>query len=253
MGCKFSLLSATFNNEKYLKSWAKSILYQDYRPLEVVIVNDLSEDNTIIVLDEYRKKFEDNGIEVKIINNVERKFYASSLKIAMQNATGEYFGILDTDDMLGKGACSLISKIYEENINIAWIYTQFDIYNEKMKFKKKGFSSLPKNESLLDLGKKRKHGASHWRTFSNRVPNKSLLFSDGQKKSVDKFMWYVLEEMCQGMFVNKVCYLYRQGVPNCISKSGGCIEEWQKVIKEAEDRREKHKLSPIPIVEYKGR
>lgn len=253
MNKKFSLLSATYNNSQYLESWAKSILYQNYRPLEVVVVNDCSIDNTKKILSKYFNEFQKADIEYKYVENDIRKYYASTLKIAMQNATGEYFGILDTDDMLAKKACTVVSRVYDDNPNVAWIYTQFKIFNSKMKPKKKGFSSHPGKESLLDLGKRKRHGASHWRTFSNRVPDKNLLFKEGQTKSVDKYMWYILEEISQGMFVDKVCYNYRQGVPNCISKSGGCIEEWKKVIKEASDRRKKNKIKPIPILKYKGK
>ena len=43
---KFTILTSAYNSSLYLNEWAKSIIKQDYRPLEVVLVNDRSKDNT---------------------------------------------------------------------------------------------------------------------------------------------------------------------------------------------------------------
>jgi glycosyltransferase involved in cell wall biosynthesis len=253
---KFSIITASYNKEKYLNDWAISILAQKYRPLEVVLVNDCSTDNTSKLLEKIEKDFTSSGIEIKIINNKEQLYCASAYKKAVSYATGSYLGILDADDMLVDDSVDYIMGLYKKHPDIAWIYTQFMWCDERMNKKRKGFHSAPKKgESLLDMGRRREHGiGTGWRTFSHKIDRFDKLFKDGMKCAVDKNMGYRLEEMGVGMFVDRICYRHRGhpvGSKDSVSSTKEAIRMWKEVVEKTIKRRKKYDKKPCKIIEYK--
>ena len=60
---KFSILTASYNKAAYLHEWKESIFLQDYRPLEVIFVNDFSTDNTMDVVNSFKDEFNNKGID----------------------------------------------------------------------------------------------------------------------------------------------------------------------------------------------
>lgn len=255
MSKKLTILTSSYNSSKYLNDWCRSILKQTYRPLEVVFVNDKSTDNTKSIIKDLGSKMADRGIELKVINNNKQMYCGSSYKIALKNATGEYFGVLDSDDMLKSNACQYISDLYDSHPNISWIYTQFHIYNHNMKPQKKGISACPPaGVSLLDWGGIPKHAFSHWRTFSNRVIDKESIFCDGLQCAVDKYMGYRLEELGNGMFVDKVFYKYRQRISHSLttSEKGGARPVWKKMVKEFVEKRKNKNIKVYSTIRYEG-
>ena len=249
----FTVLTASYNAAKYLDDWAQSLIAQTYRPLEVVFVDDASADKTQRVIAGLTDRIEDAGITLKSLLNDTQRHCASAYMRALDNATGEYFGVLDSDDMLTEDAVERVMDIYETNPAIAWVYTQFDWYNAKWKPLKKGFrcKAPPAGESLLSLGLKDEHAYSHWRTFSRRVPDLMSVFEPGMRSNVDKYMGYRLEELAPGGFVDHVCYKYRLGIKKSITKveKSATGLAWREVMAQAQQRRESLGLEPKPIVD----
>ena len=250
----FSILTATRNVFPYIDNWGASILKQSYRPLEVIFVDDNSVDGTFNKVVQKYNEFKQAGIDLKIIRNEKRFYCGTSYAIAWENSSGVYCGVLDGDDMLMSGVVDYIVNLYEKYPNITYIYTQFMSCDVNMKEKKKGFCCAPnKGESLLDLGRRRIHAFSHWRTFSKRFPKLDKIWGRGLRAGIDKYMGYRLEEFGAGMFVDKICYKYRWFRPGCISKTEKAIAEWQHIIQEATWRRKKYNIKPYPIITYENK
>ncbi len=251
---KFSIITASYNNAPYLEYWSESIIKQNYRPIEVIFVNDCSEDNTEECILNISSKFAKNNIEFKYIKNSNRSFYSDSLSIATSAATGDFVGILDSDDALVENCINKVVDLYNKYKDIGYIYTQFENWNSNFSKKiKTGFSRAPlKNKSLLDMGVRNIHTFSHWKTFApNRIKNILDIWKPGLKCSVDKYMGYILEEKVKGAFYNKVCYKYRYGLPGSISKTEKSMQMWKNIVKELSKRRKKLKIKPFPILEIK--
>lgn len=250
----FTILTATYNNARFLGDWHASIIAQKYRPLDVVLVDDCSTDDTKEKIRALEKSFAKHDIGFRFIANTTRKYCASTYKIATAAAKTPFFGILDSDDKITDDAVEYVMGLYEAHPDIAWIYTQFDRYDANfVRRKGKGLSRAPDTSStLLHLGVKRVHAYSHWRTFSNRVPEIPMsIWKDGLRSAVDKYMGYRLEEMGNGLFADRVCYLYRQGVDSAISHTEPAVKVWYDIVTEAANRRRrqgfKNGLTPYPI------
>jgi len=252
MNNKFTILTSSYNKYDYLKEWMTSILAQKYRPLEVIFVDDCSDDKTKKLIKKFRKRFEENDISFEYLRNKNRLHCSSSYRRAIENATGDFMGVLDADDMLVDDAVEYIMSKYIEHNDIAWIYTQFSINDVKMKYIKDGFCRMPtKWGSMLDSGERRKHVYSHWRTFSRRCSDLDSVLPEGLRCAVDKYMGYKLEEMGKGMFLNRVCYKYRMGVKRGIVAKESTKATWKKLVQGLVSNRAKKNIKPYPIIEGK--
>jgi glycosyltransferase involved in cell wall biosynthesis len=244
----FSLLTAGFNTRPFIREWADSVLSQDYRPLEVVFVDDCSTDGTFDEAAALKGEFEDKDIVLKMLKNPCRSHYASTLKAAFRACSGFYVGVLDSDDRLVPHACEKIVPVYEGHPEVAWIYTAYLSFDSKMISGKRGLSAYPKFGSLLADGQRDRHTYSHWRTFTRRVDKPEEIFCDGLKSAVDKYMGYSLEEKAVGGFLDEVFYHYRYGLSTSITKTEKTIPSWKRIVKQFSDKRQKLGIVPHRII-----
>ena len=90
-----SVVIPCFNCGEYIKSAVRSIQNQDMEDIEIIIVNDFSENSTVKIINELKN--EDARIE--IINNPQsmKTYYTRS--IGVLKARGKYIITLDADDI----------------------------------------------------------------------------------------------------------------------------------------------------------
>ena len=245
----FTLLTASYNNLSYLDAWMESILLQDYRPLRLSFVDDSSTDGTCDQFPKYAQKLANKDVQVEYIRNSTRQYYGNWLKIAFDISKGDFFGCLDADDALLPGAVSSVMEQYMKYPNIGYVYTQFMTADFNMKPMRKGFSSCPPPDSnLLNEGQRNKHCYSHFRTFSKRIERLDKVWAQNLKCAVDKYMGYRLEELADGLFLDRPCYLWRTGRKDSIGHTEPSRAQWHKVISEARRRRNMWKITPHPII-----
>ncbi len=89
-----SVVVPTHNRAHTVLRAIDSILHQSYSRVEVIVVNDGSSDNTIVVLQEAR----DKDARVLPCNNERDKGPAGARNMGISMATGEYVAFLDDDD-----------------------------------------------------------------------------------------------------------------------------------------------------------
>lgn len=83
---KISVIMAVYNSEKYLKECLDSLLSQSLKEIEIICVDDASEDNTAAILEQYR--IEDSRI--RILRNEENCGAGASRNRGLSEAEGEY-------------------------------------------------------------------------------------------------------------------------------------------------------------------
>ena len=110
---KFSIITPSYNQGKYIEDTIRSVLNQNYTNFEHIVLDNKSTDNTINILKKYDhlkwKSEKDNG-QTNAINK--------GLKIA----SGDIIGYLNSDDMLLTGAFEFIENYFKNNKNIDLIY-----------------------------------------------------------------------------------------------------------------------------------
>lgn len=94
---RVSVIIPTFNRAAILPAAVRSVLAQTYRPLELVIVDDGSKDNTQEVLAGMDAEIRACGVTPNFVTR-ENGGLARARGTGADAATGDYFGYLDDDD-----------------------------------------------------------------------------------------------------------------------------------------------------------
>jgi glycosyltransferase involved in cell wall biosynthesis len=90
-----SVVMCTYNGERFLRAQIGSILTQTYSNLELLIVDDASTDNTVNILEDYRKQ----DPRIKYFINEKNLGYNKNFEKAILMASGEYIAACDQDDI----------------------------------------------------------------------------------------------------------------------------------------------------------
>ena len=104
---KITAIIPVFNASKTIKAAVRSIQNQNMSEIEIILVDDVSTDNSLNVIDKLMK--EDNRI--KLIKNKKNKGTLYSRSIGALNAKGKYIMALDNDDLFIYG---IFNKCYNE-------------------------------------------------------------------------------------------------------------------------------------------
>lgn len=96
---RVSIVTPVFNGEFHLAKMLDSILSQTYQELEIILVDDGSTDNTVLVAEAYQEKFEAKGFMYRIVR-AEHKNASAAINQGLPYVTGEYLVWPDSDDLL---------------------------------------------------------------------------------------------------------------------------------------------------------
>lgn len=107
---KVSIIVAIYNVEKYIGKCIESIINQDYRNIEVILVDDCSKDASGKICDEYARK--DNRILV--IHNKSNMRQSGVRNTGLDHATGDYVVFVDGDDWLASDYVTYMLKVITE-------------------------------------------------------------------------------------------------------------------------------------------
>src|SRR4030043_677699 len=91
----FSVLIANYNNGKFLKECLQSIFSQTYSNWEIIIVDDASTDNSLLIYKQYL-----NNNKIKICYNKKNKGVGYTKNKCVLYAKGDICGFIDSDDAI---------------------------------------------------------------------------------------------------------------------------------------------------------
>lgn len=112
---KISVIVPVYKTEGILDRCVESIVGQTYKNLEIILVDDGSPDNCPAMCDEWAEK----DSRIRVIHK-ENGGVSSARNAALDIATGDYIGFVDSDDWIEPEMySSLIQKISESGKNIA--------------------------------------------------------------------------------------------------------------------------------------
>ena len=91
---KVSIIVPMYNAEKFIGKTIESVLSQTYKNWEMLIMNDVSTDNSFAVVSEFAKKDE----RIKIVNTEKNVGVVKGRNYLIDLASGKYIAFLDADD-----------------------------------------------------------------------------------------------------------------------------------------------------------
>jgi Glycosyl transferase family 2 len=93
-GPKVSVLMTTYNSEEHIETAVRSVVEQNWRNLELLIVDDCSTDGTRDIL----AKLANADQRIRVFHNVANAGTYASKNLALLHATGEFITCHDSDD-----------------------------------------------------------------------------------------------------------------------------------------------------------
>jgi Glycosyltransferases involved in cell wall biogenesis len=129
-----SILVPVYNVEKYLGECLDSLVNQTLKNIEIICINDGSTDGSLEILKEYSNK----DTRVKIIDK-KNTGYGNTMNLGIEKASGEYIGIVESDDFAELDMFEVLYKEAKKNdLDVArcnfYYYKTVDGSNVKSKF-----------------------------------------------------------------------------------------------------------------------
>ena len=107
---KVSIIVPVYNGEKVLPHCVESIINQNYKDIEILLIDDGSKDDSFKLISEYAEK-DDRIIPV----HKENSGVSSTRNLALSMATGDYIQFIDVDDWLPFDSTKLMVRAMKED------------------------------------------------------------------------------------------------------------------------------------------
>lgn len=116
-----SLIVPVYNLEKYISKCLDSLINQTHKNIEIICVNDGSDDNSLHIIEEYQSK--DDRI---IIINQKNQGVSQSRNNALKIARGRYIMFIDGDDWIDENTCEFaLNRMIKNNVDaVIWTYVR---------------------------------------------------------------------------------------------------------------------------------
>lgn len=151
---KVSIVTVSFNAEKTIEETIKSVAKQTYKNIEYLIIDGASKDNTLKIVNKYKKY-----IDV-IVSEKDKGLYDAMNKGA-RKASGDLVYFLNADDVLkDKEVISDVAKAYEKGLD--FIYGQVEFF-----YPNTNTSRVISRDASID-GLKSGYMPPHQGTFASR-------------------------------------------------------------------------------------
>jgi hypothetical protein len=93
-----SVVIPAYNAGKFVREAVRSVAAQDYRPLELVVVDDASEDDTVAAVEGLRDSLLQSGVELVLLRHEQNQGAAKALAHGFDRASGTLIAWLSADD-----------------------------------------------------------------------------------------------------------------------------------------------------------
>lgn len=112
---KISVIIPVYNTEKYIEKCLNSIYNQKMHDIEIIIVNDGSEDNSEAIIKQWMRKNKDANVRYLKKQN---GGLSDARNYAIPYVNGEYISFVDSDDYIDENLYSNLEKYIDEKIDL---------------------------------------------------------------------------------------------------------------------------------------
>ncbi len=124
-----SICIPVYNAEKTIEETIKSVLSQTYKNWEMIIVDDVSTDDSLQIIEHYAQ----NDNRIKVIRSKQNMGPAKARNRAIEEAKGKYIAFLDSDDIWFPEKLEKQIKFLTEN-SLVVTYSAYETMDEDSKY-----------------------------------------------------------------------------------------------------------------------
>lgn len=112
---KVSVITVCYNSEATIEDTIKSVVSQDYDNVEYILVDGVSKDNTLEIINKYKDKIS------KIVSEKDNGIY-DAINKGISIATGDLISVLNSDDFFANNRVisKVVKKINETNADASY-------------------------------------------------------------------------------------------------------------------------------------
>lgn len=200
-----SIIVPIYNVEIYLKQCIKSLLNQTYRNLEIILINDGSNDNSKQICKKEAKQ--DNRI---VFINKKNGGAASAKNEGLKVAKGDYITFVDSDDFIEPDMIEyMVNTIKKYNSDI--VQCSFtNLYKNTEKFKQdKIVEQKISTKDFLELFLTKWDSSLFWNKLFKREVIENVFFKEGRCIDDEFFTYKCVINSKSIVTSNKIVYNYR--------------------------------------------
>ena len=202
-----TIIVPIYNSQKYLEQCIESIINQTYKNLEIILINDGSEDESLNICNKYKKI--DNRI---IVINQENSGVSVARNSGLKKASGEWISFVDSDDWIEKKFCEILIKNATEN-NVDVVFSGYNkVYKDEISKinVSNGVKKYSSEEFLIKvLNVQTSYGFIHMKLIKKSVIN-NIFFESELKVAEDAlFNIKLCENVKNFLLVPQALYNYR--------------------------------------------
>ncbi|MEO6707250.1 MAG: glycosyltransferase [Ginsengibacter sp.] len=203
-----------YNYARFIKEALDSAAAQTYPNIELILVDDCSTDNSVMVIENWIKNYE-GSFKILFIQNPKNMGLSKSCNVILKNANGKYFQLLDSDDVIYPFKISKQVEILESSPNAALVYSNVSVVNEEGEITNPDYcdrihydkNNMPEGrvkDQLLEFNFITVHSA-----LVHTARAKEVGGFDETLALQDYYMWLQLSEKYEIRFLNECTAFYR--------------------------------------------
>lgn len=108
---KVSIIVPIYNGELYLRDCLDSLIHQTLEDIEIIAIDDASDDHSFSILKDYAKK----NSKIKVYQNKQNLGTGATRNKGLAIANGKYVGFVDCDDYVSKTMYQVMYELAQEN------------------------------------------------------------------------------------------------------------------------------------------
>ena len=138
---KISIISPIYNREKFITRFIGSIQNQNFKDIEIILVDDNSFDNSVKLIEKYKKVDK----RIILIKNKKNKGTFATRNLGVLISRAKYVIIPDPDDIISK---DIIEICYKYGEKYHYDFIRFNIYMGKGKIKNDDFAKFQESRPI---------------------------------------------------------------------------------------------------------
>lgn len=207
-----SIAMASYNGARYIAEQLDSIIRQGYSPLEIIVVDDHSKDDTIAILESYQVRYP----FIRIIRNGHNLGVTKTFEKAVRECKGAFIALCDQDDIWEPDKIETLVKGIG---NYDAVFADSLLVNDKGESLNRSFSDMMNLQTY--------HSGTSF-LLSNSVPGHAMLLKTDFLKGILPFPQEIFFDLWIGFcaaanngvkYIDKTLVRYRQHDNNTVGTS----------------------------------
>jgi glycosyltransferase involved in cell wall biosynthesis len=211
-----SVIIPTYNRQKYIIETMNSVWNQTYRPIEMIVVDDGSTDNTKEFVEQFREKTKDDkNFELRYFYQA-NKSAPTARNLGLMESKGEFIQFIDSDDLIHPQKISRQVAVLHKCESMTAVYGDYILFAQDRK-NIKVFSkvSIPRNDITIRAWLSGKYLVPHSILWSRNDINNFGIWDESLSRNQDgEYAIRFLTKEGNFVYVNQAISYYRQYYDN---------------------------------------